>query len=236
MNQDEFAAFMDRIYETEIKAVRADGQKEYAHEGESFDANFRRIGDRLDMEPAMVLFVYLSKHMDGIASFLKGHTSQREDVTGRIKDAITYLFLLWGIIEDERTLIPARDLKREEDWARRVREAELSPAAEEAMQRVHRRMIDADDEAFVDEIISNAPSPSDLHLRGREFIRRMKGGHIDDPVPVDEDTSETAERARSAADEIDDWAEVDNRQVERAGGLGLPMRWLFGHDGMGMGG
>jgi hypothetical protein len=170
MNQAEFAAFMDRIYETEIKAVRADGQKEYAHEGESFDANFQRIGARLGMEPATVLYVYLSKHMDGIASFLKGHTSQREDVTGRIKDAITYLFLMWGIIHEQRLV----------------------------------RMIDADDEAFV---------------------AGIKGGHIDDPVVE-----------RSAADEIDDWVDDADRQVDRAGGLGMPMRWLFGHDGIGMGG
>lgn len=44
--------------------------------------------------------VYLLKHIDGISSFVNGHKSQREDVRGRITDAIVYLCLLWGMVED----------------------------------------------------------------------------------------------------------------------------------------
>ena len=45
--------------------------------------------------------VYLLKHIDGISSFVNGHKSQREDVRGRLTDAIVYLCLLWGMIDDE---------------------------------------------------------------------------------------------------------------------------------------
>jgi hypothetical protein len=41
------------------------------------------------------------KHIDGIASHIKGHKSQREDVRGRLTDAIVYLTILWGMIESE---------------------------------------------------------------------------------------------------------------------------------------
>ena len=44
--------------------------------------------------------VYLLKHIDGISSFVNGHKSQREDIRGRITDAIVYLCLLWGMIEE----------------------------------------------------------------------------------------------------------------------------------------
>ena len=44
--------------------------------------------------------VYLLKHIDGIASYIDGHDSQREPVEGRIIDAIVYLFLLWGMFDD----------------------------------------------------------------------------------------------------------------------------------------
>ena len=44
--------------------------------------------------------VYLLKHIDGITAYLSGHKSQREDVRGRIKDAIVYLMLLWAMIEE----------------------------------------------------------------------------------------------------------------------------------------
>ena len=45
--------------------------------------------------------VFLLKHIDGICAYLKGHTSQREHVTGRITDAIVYLMLLWGMIKEQ---------------------------------------------------------------------------------------------------------------------------------------
>ena len=44
---------------------------------------------------------YFMKHIDGIASHINGHTSQREDVTGRITDAIVYLCLLWGMVDED---------------------------------------------------------------------------------------------------------------------------------------
>jgi len=50
--------------------------------------------------------VYLLKHIDGITAHIDGHTSQREEVEGRITDAIVYLFLLSGLItakKDEST-------------------------------------------------------------------------------------------------------------------------------------
>jgi len=47
--------------------------------------------------------VYLLKHIDGITAYLNGHKSQREDVRGRIKDAIVYLMLLWAMIEEKES-------------------------------------------------------------------------------------------------------------------------------------
>jgi hypothetical protein len=81
--------------------VRAAGQKEYARKQNNAFANFERIGDNLNLSREKVLLVYLLKHMDGITAHIEGHSSQREDVRGRITDAIVYLCLLWGMIEDE---------------------------------------------------------------------------------------------------------------------------------------
>lgn len=81
--------------------MRAAGQKEYARNKNNAFANFERIADNLNLNKKEVLLVYLLKHMDGISSFVKGHQSQREDIRGRITDAIVYLCLLWGMIEQE---------------------------------------------------------------------------------------------------------------------------------------
>ena len=43
--------------------------------------------------------VYLLKHIDGIASYVDGHETQREPIEGRIIDAVVYLFLLWGMFD-----------------------------------------------------------------------------------------------------------------------------------------
>ena len=81
--------------------MRAAGQKEYARKNNNAFANFERVGKNLDIQREEVLLVYLLKHIDGICSFVKGHKSQREDVRGRLTDAIVYLCLLWGMINEE---------------------------------------------------------------------------------------------------------------------------------------
>tara|TARA_Y100000593_G_scaffold72325_1_gene132856 strand:+ start:1219 stop:1515 length:297 start_codon:yes stop_codon:yes gene_type:complete len=81
--------------------VRAAGQKEYARKESNAFANFERVADYIDSNKQKVLMVYLLKHIDGISSFVNGYKSQREDVRGRITDAIVYLCLLWGMIDEE---------------------------------------------------------------------------------------------------------------------------------------
>jgi antirestriction protein ArdC len=84
----------------EVLKTRDAGQKEYAHDIDNVFANFERSSSLLDIPRDKALMVFLLKHIDGISAHVKGHTSQREDVTGRITDAIVYLCLLRGMIED----------------------------------------------------------------------------------------------------------------------------------------
>tara|TARA_R110002020_G_scaffold8895_1_gene35699 strand:+ start:2529 stop:2900 length:372 start_codon:yes stop_codon:yes gene_type:complete len=83
-----------------IQDTRESGQKEYAREIDNAFANFERIGKNLDITREKVLLVYLLKHIDGICSYVEGHVSQREDIKGRLTDAIVYLCLLWGMTEN----------------------------------------------------------------------------------------------------------------------------------------
>lgn len=102
MKHSRMTALMDRIWK-EIKVTRDAGQKEYAHDKDNVFGNFERTGRDLDIEPMSVLWIFLKKHIDGITAYIKGHKSQREDVRGRIKDAIVYLMLLWAMIEKEES-------------------------------------------------------------------------------------------------------------------------------------
>ena len=61
--------------------------------------NFDRVARKMRLDRQKVLKVYLEKHLDGITAWAKGHKSQREPVTGRICDAITYLTILAAMRE-----------------------------------------------------------------------------------------------------------------------------------------
>ena len=89
----------------DVKSTRDSGQKEYAHTEDNVFANFERVAEGLNISREQALMVYLMKHMDGINAWIKGHKSQREDVSGRIKDAIVYLCLLWGMSEEKQAEI-----------------------------------------------------------------------------------------------------------------------------------
>jgi predicted AAA+ superfamily ATPase len=102
MQKAHFDALIEVIIH-EVKKTRDEGQKEYAHTKSNVFANFERTADLLDESREKVLMTFLLKHIDGIAAHVKGHESQREDITGRLKDAIVYLMLLWGMIEEERS-------------------------------------------------------------------------------------------------------------------------------------
>ena len=94
---------MKRVVRSQLKEVlktRDAGQKEYAHDIDNVFANFERSSSLLDISREKTLMIFLLKHIDGISAYVKGHKSQREDVTGRITDAIVYLCLLRGMIED----------------------------------------------------------------------------------------------------------------------------------------
>ena len=101
MIKSEMNQIMDDIL-TNVKETRDAGQKEYARDEADVFANFKRVASYTGQTKESVLMTYLLKHIDGINAFVKGHTSQREDVVGRITDCIVYLMLLWGMIKEER--------------------------------------------------------------------------------------------------------------------------------------
>ena len=102
MKYKKMTKLMNDIW-SQVQQTRDEGQKEYAHTDDNVFANFDRVGSLLSISSEKTLMVYLLKHIDGITAYLSGHKSQREDVRGRIKDAIVYLMLLWAMIEERES-------------------------------------------------------------------------------------------------------------------------------------
>lgn len=99
MTFEDVDKILDRMHDEEKKIAATKG-KEYT-QGDRLD-NFKRIGIELGISPKKVLWVYLKKHLDSIASYIKTEQVLSEPIDGRILDARVYLCLLQGLIDEER--------------------------------------------------------------------------------------------------------------------------------------
>lgn len=112
MTFPEFDKFFDTLIE-ECRGMRDTKGKEYAH-SESRFANFDRAAERLGISRTMAASVYLYKHLDAIDSYIKTGTVHSEAIRGRIVDAITYLTLIAGMIDEEADTTSQPDVKGSE--------------------------------------------------------------------------------------------------------------------------
>lgn len=102
MTKQELGEVFEQVY-AEIMELREAGQNEYAHHDGNAFRNFEMVGDLLNLDREEVLMVYALKHVFGIVSHVNGHTSQREDVRGRIKDLIVYMMILYAMQQEDAT-------------------------------------------------------------------------------------------------------------------------------------
>jgi hypothetical protein len=94
----------DELYQRMVAEENKIGQtkaKEYSRSGDRLD-NFKRLGKELDLDPKKVLWVYLKKHLDSIASYIRSGMVLSEPIEDRIKDARVYLALLRGLVEEDK--------------------------------------------------------------------------------------------------------------------------------------
>lgn len=99
MNFEQFEKLSDEIF-AEVRLMRDTKGKEYANSEDRF-ANFNRLASRMDLPREVIWQVYFTKHMDAIESYIRNkRTYSTESIRGRIVDAITYLTLIAGMIEE----------------------------------------------------------------------------------------------------------------------------------------
>ena len=100
MTFEDFDKITERLM-GEIRTMRDTKGKEYAGPRDRFD-NFNRLSKRMGISRNQVWQVYFTKHLDAIESYIRdGQTYSTENIQGRIIDAMTYLLLLAGMIEED---------------------------------------------------------------------------------------------------------------------------------------
>lgn len=110
MTFEDFGKLQEQLFKECTNMVNTKGL-EYAHSADRF-ANFNRLSEELEIPNTKIGYIFFKKHLDSIISYLKGgkeHSS--ESIRGRFIDAITYLTLIYGMIEDYKSsLLPDEDI------------------------------------------------------------------------------------------------------------------------------
>ncbi len=106
MNQAQFDETVQAAINRTANLLMVKGG-EYANDTDRL-GNFKRGSALTGCTPEQVLFIYLSKHYDAIATYIRDNSSgvqrtRSEPIQGRVDDCINYLFLLHGLLEDTDT-------------------------------------------------------------------------------------------------------------------------------------
>lgn len=107
MRTPQFVALLQETHRKLLDLTASKGA-EYAGDRDQL-ANFKRLGLALDTIPEKALWVYLTKHLDSLSTYIKdiGNGTEREysePITGRVDDAILYLMLLKALIIEREGL------------------------------------------------------------------------------------------------------------------------------------
>lgn len=105
MTQNKYNTIRDGLYNEACGVSKVKGN-DYTRGEKDVLANFKNVGKKLGLDAKQVLLVYMDKHQDAIANYIKTNgQSESEPIRMRIIDNINYLFLLYGLIEDEKEQI-----------------------------------------------------------------------------------------------------------------------------------
>src|ERR1035437_535677 len=101
MTHEEFDKYQNELL-NKVVGMGVTKGKEYSN-SESRFANFDRLAVELGLTNIQVAWVYTKKHLDGIASYCRTGQILSEPIGGRIVDAIVYLTLIAGMIEEDKS-------------------------------------------------------------------------------------------------------------------------------------
>jgi hypothetical protein len=107
MTFGDFAAYQGWVLER-VTGMSDTKGKEYANSEDNRFANFDRLSKEIkeelgyDLPNYVVGYIFFKKHLDSIKSYIKsrGTGTYSEPINGRFVDAVTYLTLIGGMIEE----------------------------------------------------------------------------------------------------------------------------------------
>lgn len=101
MKQDKFVALVHALRTEQDELLKLKGD-EYSGSQDRL-GNFKRGAELTGATPQQFCFIYLSKHYDAIATYVRegGTVPLSEPIRGRLLDLMNYCCLLQALIEEE---------------------------------------------------------------------------------------------------------------------------------------
>jgi hypothetical protein len=126
MQVDTFFKLSDEFLE-ESRQIQLEKGREYCIDDGSGKvdkfANFRSIGARLNLDPKIVMLVYMLKHMDSLRTYALYEQEGSEGVKGRCQDLVNYAVMFWAMDHEDKafaelSFVDANDTydKIKESW------------------------------------------------------------------------------------------------------------------------
>lgn len=107
MTSDQRLALFDAMT-AECRSIMETKGRDYSQGQEDCLSNFKRAAASTGITPSQVALVYLSKHLDSIAGYIKtGYSS--EPIMGRFCDAVNYLVILAALESEWTSVQPGED-------------------------------------------------------------------------------------------------------------------------------
>jgi hypothetical protein len=91
------------LYEAEQLRVRKGN--DYSGK-EDVNSNFHRLAKKLNLKPETILWVYLTKHLDSIETYIREGKLESEPIENRIIDSVNYLLILQSLIKEKTITNP----------------------------------------------------------------------------------------------------------------------------------
>lgn len=115
MTFEEFDKFREQLF-ADLKEIADTKGLEYCIESDNRFANLDREGNELGVRNIFIAWVYCRKHLNSIGSFVKrGKVLSNESIRSRIIDAIAFLTLIAGMIEEDQIQIDAKRFTLQEE-------------------------------------------------------------------------------------------------------------------------
>lgn len=109
MKNKEFTDMVSEFFGKSMELLEKKGREYQSNCGgmDEVFANFIRTGADMDISKEKVAYIFLRKHLDSIATYIKdlddgGGMELTESIEGRIADAVNYLLLLLGMFKEGR--------------------------------------------------------------------------------------------------------------------------------------